>query len=329
MANGSMRDALSLLDRLISVGIEPLHTDLLAQYLGQPDAEKVYILVKAVGDSDGAATLEALDQLLVSGLSEIQVVDALIDCLRDLMVLKASGDQTRLVILTEDQRNMAVQLARAFDTPGLVYQITALEKLRWTVKNSDSPRTLLEAALLRFALSEHFLGVDALIGHLQGRSPSSVKKKHITKDPPTHTPSIPVSEAQVSHIDEIITQWPQILNTLTERLGSGTASLLMNARPLTLINGTLTLQFESSAYHQKQMCESNGRLEQIQHILSEYLGVPTKVLLQVAEGNQGQQAGQDNDHAAQRQRRNELLNDPAVKTVLRGLDATVTGIEQE
>jgi len=45
MANGSMRDGLSLLDRLISTGIEPLTTGLLEQFLGCPNSEKIYNLI--------------------------------------------------------------------------------------------------------------------------------------------------------------------------------------------------------------------------------------------------------------------------------------------
>ncbi len=59
MANGSMRDALSLLDRLISTGASPLTDKLLEEFLGCPSSEKIYNLVNKIGDSDGAGTLAA------------------------------------------------------------------------------------------------------------------------------------------------------------------------------------------------------------------------------------------------------------------------------
>jgi DNA polymerase-3 subunit gamma/tau len=54
MANGSMRDALSLLDRLISTGENPLSTRLLEEFLGRPNAEKIHRLMEHIGDCDAA-----------------------------------------------------------------------------------------------------------------------------------------------------------------------------------------------------------------------------------------------------------------------------------
>ena len=174
MANGSMRDGLSLLDRLISTGEEPLTAELLERFLGCADSEKICNLIAEIGDSSAAGTLGAIEDLLSTGLSEVQIVDSLIDYMRDLMVAKSAGLESELLILTAEQRSRAGQLAEKFDTAALVYNITTLERLRWSIKNSDTARALLEASLLRFALSEHFLNVEALLSQLQSRP---VKKK--------------------------------------------------------------------------------------------------------------------------------------------------------
>ena len=56
MANGSMRDGLSLLDRLLSTGIEPLSIKLLEEFLGQPNSEKLWTLVEKISESDAPGT---------------------------------------------------------------------------------------------------------------------------------------------------------------------------------------------------------------------------------------------------------------------------------
>ena len=181
MANGSMRDGLSLLDRLISTGVEPLTAGLLEEFLGCPNSEKVYNLVERIGDNDAGETLSAIEELIVGGVGEVQVVDSLVDCMRDLMVLKSTSTDSELLVLTAEQRKRAGELAEKFDIAGLIYNITTLEKLRWTVKNSDTPRALLEACLLRLALSEHFLNVDGLISQLKGGQESPIKKNEAVK----------------------------------------------------------------------------------------------------------------------------------------------------
>ncbi len=259
MANGSMRDGLSLLDRLISVGVEPLSVSLLEEFLGCPNSEKIWNLIAQIGAGDAAGTFAAIEDLINTGISEVQIVDSLVDYMRDLMVVKSTGAESELLILTGPQRKQACELAEKFDVAALIYNIATLEKLRWAIKNSDRSRALLEASLLRFALSEHFLNVDDLLRQLQTGF-GAVKKKE-----PISIKSQASSESQSGK------------DTEAQR------------------------HISTEAQNNGQQATSNEqRASRI--------------------GNRGRTSGQ---------KRNELINDPAVRTVLMGLDATITGIEEE
>jgi len=338
MANGSMRDALSLLDRLISTGIEPLGSRLLEEFLGCPNSEKIWNLIGQISDSDPAGTLAAIEDLIRTGISEVQVVDSLIDYMRDLMVVKSIGPQSELVILTGQQRKRACELAEKFDIAGLVYNISTLEKLRWAIKNSDTSRALLEASLLRFALSEHFLNVDELLSRLQsGASPNIKKKRPVEPNIPIKSIGQPaksqISEPSdlsgLSDIHSIQDNWQGLLSVITTKLGPGTGGLLSSAVPAQFEAGVLTLEFGASAQMQKRMCESNSRMEQIQALLSEQLSTPVRLVFETTADEQTQGEPTTSQPKTSGQRRNELINDPAVKTVLLGLDATITGIEED
>jgi len=338
MANGSMRDALSLLDRLISTGIEPLSSRLLEEFLGCPNSEKTWNLIGQIGDSDAAGTLAAIEDLISTGISEVQVVDSLIDYMRDLMVVKSTGPESKLVILTGQQRKRAGELAEKFDIAGLVYNISTLEKLRWAIKNSDTSRALLEASLLRFALSEHFLNVDELLSQLRaGASPGIKKKRPVTHNIPIKTieqstksqTSEPADLSGLTDIHSIQDNWQSLLGVITAKLGPGTGGLLSSAVPAQFEDGVLTLEFGASAQMQKRMCESNGRAEQIQALLGEQLSMPVRLVFETAAEQQTEAVPDANQPKTSSQRRNELINDPAVKTVLMGLDATITGIEED
>jgi len=73
------------------------------------------------------------------------------------------------------------------------------------------------------------------------------------------------------------------------------------------------------------MCEN--RAEQVESLLSEAIGAETKVQFEssVQEADETQAVGRAQ---ADRKRRDEALNDPAVRTLLSGLNATVTGIDK-
>ncbi len=351
MANGSMRDALSLLDRLISTGVQPLTAKLLEEFLGQPNAEKVNKLVEQIGDGNAAGTLVAVEDLIGSGLGEAQIGDALIESMRDLLVLRSAGADTDLLILTGGQREKANELAQKFDAAALIYNITALEKLRWSIKNSDTPRALLDASLLRFALSEHFLNVDELLSRASGGpAAAAVKKKAPIVPPaapveskpaprPSATPALPQEEEWElgSRPDEpkaaavpgnLTESWPDILTMIAAKLGNGTASLLNGSTPRELQRDTLVIEFPPGGKVQKQMCESNGRAEQITAALSEHLGTSVRIKFELADapasGTDSREKPKPNG-----QKRYEILNDPAVKSILVGLEATITKIEEQ
>ena len=344
MANGSMRDALSLLDRLISTGAQPLTSNLLEEFLGRPNAEKVHRLVERIAEGDAAGTLTATEELTCTGLGEAQIADALIESMRDLLVLRSAGTDTDLLILTADQKAKAIELAKKFDAAALIYNITALEKLRWTIRNSDTPRALLDASLLRFALSEHFLNVDELIFRIQGGpAPAAKKKIPVETKPVIKPPALPArpeeeewalgsaaSGSQAPAVPtSLVESWPEILAMMAGKLGNGTASLLNGSTPRELKDDTLTIEFPAGARIQKQMCEGNGRAEQIAAALSEHLGTPVRIKFELTAESQAEGAGGPAKPKPNGQRRYEILNDPAVKNILVGLDATITGIEEQ
>jgi DNA polymerase-3 subunit gamma/tau len=338
MANGSMRDGLSLLDRLISTGARPLTVKLLEEFLGCPNTEKIYELLERIADSDTAGTLAAAENLTTTGLTEVQIVDALVDHMRDLMVVNSAGPDTELLILTDEQRKRTAELAQKFDVAGLVYNITALEKLRWSVKNTDTPRALLDALLVRFAMSEHFLNVDALLSKLQaGGQPPPIKKKRIESDSASPTVStvttIPAVGANppvppLTDLQSIRDNWDSVVNLITDKLGPGTGGLLRSSSPVEFDAGCLTVGFPAWGQMQRKVLERNGRGQQIQSLLSEQWPTLTKVVFETISAEQAETESAADKPKTASQRRNDLISDPAVRTVITGLDATITGIEE-
>jgi hypothetical protein len=119
------------------------------------------------------------------------------------------------------------------------------------------------------------------------------------------------------------------LGVISAKLGPSTGGLLSSAVPTRFENGVLTLEFGASSQMQKRMCESNGRAEQIQALLGEQLSMPVRLVFETAAEQQTEAVPDASQPKSSSQRRNELINDPAVKTVLMGLDATITGIEED
>jgi DNA polymerase-3 subunit gamma/tau len=161
LANGSMRDALSLLDRLTAAaGEAPLTGQLLADVLGIPDAALVSNVVRAIGQGHARETLQSSAALLESGCSVEQALEQLADRFRTLMLVQTCGAQSELVELADDARADAATEAAPFDAATLAHMIAVCDAVLRSAKQSGSPRTLFDAALVRLALAARFAPVD-------------------------------------------------------------------------------------------------------------------------------------------------------------------------
>ncbi len=163
LGNGSMRDALSVLDRLLASGEKKVTVELLESLLGMPDRELVGSLIRSLADGDARTALERSDELLRRGTGIDQILETLMARFRDLMVLAACGPETDLVDASGATRKEDAELAARFDPAGLVHMIALCESVQRAVKSSTIPRALLDALIVRLANAEKFADVAALV----------------------------------------------------------------------------------------------------------------------------------------------------------------------
>ena len=164
LGDGSMRDALSLLDRLLAAAAEStLTSEILEQMLGLPDQALVRSLIEAIAAADPRTALDVGAQLLATGASVEQAMDLLTDVLRDLMIISTCGDDSALVDHSAETRAALSALAPSFDAAGLVHLIALCEATGRHAQGSATSRALFDAALVRMAMSEHFADIAALL----------------------------------------------------------------------------------------------------------------------------------------------------------------------
>lgn len=173
LGGGSMRDALSLLDRLIATGAQPVTLQVLEEMLGLPPQAGVAQLVDALADGDAAKALDRVDQLIRSGIAQEQLIDALIERLRHLMIACACGAESAIIEASEQTRQGLAAQAKRFDAPGLVYTLTLCENLKRFTKDSTTARAMLDASIVRLALSEKMADLPSLLA----QQADAVKKK--------------------------------------------------------------------------------------------------------------------------------------------------------
>jgi len=172
LANGSMRDALSLLDKLLSYESEKLTLEVAEAVMPPPHDELAFKLLAAVAQRDGAAALAELDNALQTGRTVDRFCEHLIEHIRTLMLLNLCGGKTELVDVAEHAREQLIEQAGQFDASTYVYMISLLEELRRQVRTSGAGRALAEAAVVRLALSHQFTDIATLLSALDGDAAS-------------------------------------------------------------------------------------------------------------------------------------------------------------
>ncbi|MEQ8845126.1 MAG: DNA polymerase III subunit gamma/tau [Phycisphaerales bacterium] len=171
---GSMRDALSILDRLMAAGDKHLTLALLEELLGLPDRELVGRLIDAMSEGSSKDALEAGDELLGLGISPELALETLGNRLRDLMVLSVCGPDTALVELSDTARQREAERAMHFDAPGLSHMIALCETAQRVCRDSPAPRAMFDAALVRLSMAERFADLAALAEGSGTRRPGAV-----------------------------------------------------------------------------------------------------------------------------------------------------------
>jgi DNA polymerase-3 subunit gamma/tau len=177
LANGSMRDGLSLMDRLVSAAQGHVSAELAREVLGLPDDELLDALVEAIAGGQPQHALAAGAALLERGMSPDHALETLAARLRDSMMLLVCGAETELVDVAPETRSRLRSAVGSFDVPGLVHLITLCDATSRTIRNSSIPRALFDAALVRLALAEHFANAAALLSGTRGTLPRAPDPK--------------------------------------------------------------------------------------------------------------------------------------------------------
>jgi len=182
--NGSMRDAISVLDRMLSAGVTELTVEMIEEMLGLPRAQVIFDLTDKVGRADVAGALALTNSIIFNGMAIDTLLASLIDHLRNLLVVRTCGIKSDLIEIYGVAPEALDQQAARFDPAVLSQDIVILEELRRAARQSQAGRALLDATIVRLALAEQFTPVAQLIDQAATLQDAE-KKKALTPSPPS------------------------------------------------------------------------------------------------------------------------------------------------
>jgi DNA polymerase-3 subunit gamma/tau len=166
-AGGSMRDALSLLDQMISCADGPIRHEQVLDLLGAVDTRTLFRISSAVLDRDVAQLLDILDDAYARGRDLKRLYTDLIGHFRDLLVIRVTKEPAPLVTLSEAEIRAAREQIQALSAAELTQWLDLLMKEEAHIRFSAQPRLALEMAFLRLGLLRPALPIETLISGLE------------------------------------------------------------------------------------------------------------------------------------------------------------------
>lgn len=149
-AAGGMRDALSMLDQVVSFSGETMTIEDALLVTGSIGQDVFYQLAEALSERDVAHALGSIEKLVDDGKDPVRLTEDFITFYRDLLVLQVAPDQAELLeIATGDERFR--ELAFKFPVETLYKSISILTNTQQEMRFSNHAKVYLETAIIRLA----------------------------------------------------------------------------------------------------------------------------------------------------------------------------------
>jgi DNA polymerase III subunit gamma/tau len=150
---GSMRDAQSALDQVISFAGNQVSDEDVSAALGLVDLETLNTTMRAIGEQDAARLLQLVDEIVARGYDLRNFCRELMSHIRAILVTKVSGFDAELVQLPAGEGEALVRLAELFSEQDLIRFFSVLTKTEQDIRASSQPRFQLEIGLMKLLQS--------------------------------------------------------------------------------------------------------------------------------------------------------------------------------
>ena len=263
-ADGSMRDAMSLMDQVISFAGEKFSLKDVENVLGMVDKDLFFRITDYITEKSIKSGLELVDRVKKEGYDFIEFLTGLLEHFRNIFILRTTGQDSLLDISAGDIEKLKNQ-AQKFPQEDLLKSINLTADYINLIKRSTQPELDFELLIIKLikmpsshSISELLHGISsgkvklpsAALPVLE-QKPQDVEKK---KEPERKTEVSPdeqveeiLDEVQIPEditLDDVKSKWREVINRVkSEKMGTG--SFLEEGEILKLEKGKLEIVFST------------------------------------------------------------------------------------
>lgn len=300
-AAGGMRDALSLLDQVVSFSNESIQLEDVLLVTGSVSQDAFYDIACLLKEKDVARVLSIVEGLIADGKEPLRLAEDFITFFRDLLLLQMDGALEELLEFISAESKF-VELAQNFEADTLYGFIDILAKTQQEMRFSHHTKIYLETALLKMAqmkvnapvttgvdpaLAGKVSSLETLVGQLsqqvqsggvpaqQAKSPAPQRVRPVGNqyNPPNGRIKEVLKTASKSDIQKIKAAWAIALSQMQK----SQAALLADAEPVAANTGAFVLKFKYDI-HCQMVADNKGLISLFTQGIAMETGIQYEVL---------------------------------------------------
>ena len=357
--DGSMRDAQSAFDQVISFAGEKIKTEDVEKALGIAGADVLARIFNGIAENKPAEALAIVDDLVMRGHNLRNFCRDVLSHLRDLLVVKVSGDP-KLLDSSSAIATTLQQQAALFSESDLVRFFHSLAETEASLKDAANPRYQVEVGLVKLMEMRRLASLGDLVGRIAeledalrtGKPPAE------RKTPPSAPDSGPakagarsaatggsVRSAGVSAVDaqpaaseSAVTAAPsgslidQIKSELEKKKRRLLIAALDAAGRVELEGDELSIEFMPEARHARDTLAKADNAKALREACAEVCGreIGIRFAIRQAESDESAPASpEEEERRSKQQAREAVAQNPTVQQVLRAFGGEIVDITMQ
>ncbi|QBD86175.1 DNA polymerase III subunit gamma/tau [Clostridium tetani] len=301
ISDGAMRDALGVLDQVISTGNGRVEYEDVVSILGLITNENLIKLTDSIIKKDIEECVKIIEEVIFSGKDSNNIIKDLILHMRNLLIIKVSQNPYEVLDMSEENIALLKEQSEKVRVEEIMRFIRILQEAEEQSKWVKQSRVYLELAIIKMCKIEYDTSKEIILSRLNMleevmksgeikvsceniTSSKSQYKNEIEKDNIMKSDQAKSSKNQDMvrpieqfnpdskvNIDMVRKYWKDILETFKGKRLMVIYASLMTAVPLKCINGEITLMYGKEYAFNKQRLEKENNSEMVENIFSQVL----------------------------------------------------------
>lgn len=235
-ADGSMRDALTILDQIASSTAEIEESDI-KDILGSADFDVLMDITEAIINANREKIIEIIQQMTDKGEDPRAFAKDLTKFLRDILVSKLTPNADEILDISKEELNSLKNRLPNVSADFLTLLLSEMIKTESDVRLTSNPRIALEMSLLKISYLGILKPIKEAIANIEGFTPPT---------PPTAAEDSKISNSkpEIHNTEDSEITGDCLLKLITEKLNDPVAASKLSKATLMKMGDTITLSFE-------------------------------------------------------------------------------------